>query len=138
MRTGGSRAAGLLIAAGEIEVRSSGWIDRARQDQGIIGAAMCALPGAKDCRVLAILLDSLDGERSAGDIEGGADSGGKAEEVGMFEGQVDRAEASHGDAHDGAVGAVWGGGELLLNVRDQIVGDVVFVAVLRAGRLRWV
>ena len=57
-----------MVPASQVEVRSAGGIGGAGEDEGIVGAAVFAFPGAEDGGMLAVLPDALDRERAAGDI----------------------------------------------------------------------
>ena len=56
----------------------------------------------------------------------GADGG---EELGMAEGEVERAIASHGDAGNGAVGAAGSGAVTFFDEREKFLEEEIFVAV---------
>lgn len=73
-----------LIATGQKEIRRGSGIGSSRQSKRIILAPMFISPSTKNSRMCPVLPYSLERKRTTGHIDGGTNSSGKDEEIGML------------------------------------------------------
>jgi len=120
-----------LIAASKKKVWSLSRIGGTYEDKRIAGATALASPGTKNRAVLPVLTNPFDGKRTAGNIKRRTESTRKHEEIRMLQCKHNRAESSHGHAGNGAMLAPSCGRKPLLHIGNEVMHDVVFIAVLR-------
>jgi hypothetical protein len=125
------REEAFLFAACQEKIWSALRIRSADQEKRIVVAARAASGGPENRVVVARLLQAFYGERTAGDVDGGTDSASENKKVGMTQRQLHRSESPHRNTHDRTVRAAGRDWKPALHVGDEIVHDVVFVAVLR-------
>lgn len=107
---------------------------RSRQNKRIVLPPMITSPSAKNGRMRPVLADSPDRQLTAGHIDGGTDSSSKSEEIGVFQRESDGAKASHRNPTNASIRAIAGRRESALHIGNEIVDDVIFEAVVPAGR----
>ncbi len=119
-----------LFAAGKVEVGDFRRIGGPCKDKGVIVMPCLAAPRAKDGAMVPPLRGPLDGKGSAWNVQRGTDSSCESESLRVAQRQVDGAKSSHGYARNCAARLTESCGEFAFNVGDQIIYDVIFVAVL--------
>src|ERR1700722_1920460 len=111
------RQQALAVATGQEHVRGFGGSYSPRNEKRIVAVSRLTAPWPEDGMKCPRLLDSLDGEWAPRNIYRGAQRTCESEEVRMTQCDLDRAEASHGDADDSAIRATPRNGQLGFDVR---------------------
>src|SRR5271166_4107978 len=125
------REKALLLPATQKQVGTSARISGEGDKVRIVIASCLAAPGPKDRPVAEPLSNPAQGERAAGHIECRAEAPGKSEKLWMFQRQHDRAKAAHRDSRNCSAFAIRRDRKPAFGVRNQIVHNVVCVAVQR-------
>jgi hypothetical protein len=123
----------LLLSAAEIQIRHRRRICGSRKNVRIVRAPCVASPPPKDLSVPPVLPHTMPGERSCWNIQCRTKPSRERVQVGMLEAQYDSSESAHRNPNDCAIRAATQNREAMLNIADQVLGDVVLISIFRAS-----